>query len=454
MIEQRSYTGSSPQEALKKAKEELGDDFSIITTKQIQEKTLNKKPIFELLVAIEAPEVEPKPQLSANVNEIKRKIEAYTNYGRRQELDSYSSYGKTQEESYVNYGKKQEIEQQNEVFESKEPQNQDVSLTISSAAKEFRRLANIPEDSNADYKVEFDSLKKQINKISETLTILADAVWQTKSDEADLAIPTEFATIYKLAKQSGMKPEHLKSIMQTTIENMPSAMKSNPIAVKRYFYSLLRQMLPCRKEETYSKGQKIIMLVGPTGVGKTTTLAKLAYKYSSKKDKKVGLITIDSYRIGAVEMLFQYASLMKLRIQAVIEPQDFKQAIKNMSTFDCILVDTLGSSQYDQEKLLKLAEFIKESEAEVEVHLVLSASSKVEDLLEIYDNFSFLNIDTLIVTKFDETKIFGNVFSLIYETNTPVSYFSLGQGVPDDIMEADSEFLVKCILDGFQKGVN
>ena len=193
------------------------------------------------------------------------------------------------------------------------------------------------------------------------------------------------------------------------------------------------------------------MLIGPTGVGKTTTLSKLAYKYAydGEIQYKTGVITLDSYRIGAVEQLAQYAQVMKMRMVEAINIEEFKSAIKAFSGYDVILVDTLGSSQYDTEKLTLLNEFISSVDADIEVNLVLSANTKIEDLLEIYDNFSFTNISSLIITKLDETRIFGNIFSLVYETGVPVSYFCLGQNVPDDIMEANSNFLVKCVLEGF-----
>jgi flagellar biosynthesis protein FlhF len=246
----------------------------------------------------------------------------------------------------------------------------------------------------------------------------------------------------------------LNSIMELTLEHMPYNMRKNSKTVKRYFQVLLRKMIPIRVEEEIQKGKKrVMMFVGPTGVGKTTTLAKLAARYSYIKPKreKVGIITMDTYRIGAVEQLFQYAKMMRLPIEDVIDIKDFERSIRSLSYCDTILIDTIGSSQYDEKKLLKIEEFVKKAGVDIDVNLVLSSGTKLEDLREIYKNFEYLNIDTLIFTKFDETKNFGNVFSLVKEVNKPLSYFSIGQEVPDDIMCASSEFLVDCILDGFVK---
>ena len=167
----------------------------------------------------------------------------------------------------------------------------------------------------------------------------------------------------------------------------------------------------------YVGNKKVMMLVGPTGVGKTTSIAKLAARYSflMQKKYKVGLIVLDTYRIGAVEQLMQYARMMKLPIEAVVDPTDFEEALNRLRGNDIILIDTVGSSQHDREKLEKLNRFSDVSTyATIETNLVLSATTKYEDLKDIYENFSILGIDTLITTKLDETYGFGNIFSLIY----------------------------------------
>ncbi|WP_103639425.1 flagellar biosynthesis protein FlhF [Campylobacter concisus] len=440
-----TFTGESTIEALKKAQEACGEKAILVTTKQIQAKTINKKPLYEILVSVEEDEVKQSPKPNAKA----------INYE-----NAYSKFSKNYEPPKPKF----EIKEEPAKFEAKttspEPYdpNESVLLNISDVAKEISAIANvdmneIKEPNTNGMNKKIDDVAKQVSVLSEKIGLITDMIWDEKApNRNNLSIPPEFATIYKLAKQSGMKEEHLEAIMQTTLENLPVSMKSNPTAVKRYFYSLLRNMLPCRKE-LGDKKQRIMMLVGPTGVGKTTTLAKLAarFAYGNEKRYKTGIITLDTYRIGAVEQLFQYAKMMKLPILDVIEVEDFQNAIKQLSYCDVILIDTTGNSQYDKEKLERLDKFLKHSGAKIDVNLVLSAGSKVEDLIEIYNGFSFLEIDTLIITKFDETKIFGNVFSLIYETNTPVSYFSVGQEVPDDLVEAKSEFLVECVFDGFTK---
>jgi len=239
--------------------------------------------------------------------------------------------------------------------------------------------------------------------------------------------------------------------MRLTLEHMPLQMRSSTKTVRRYFKTLLRKMVPIRIERELVPPQKrILMLVGPTGVGKTTTLAKLAARYAYMMDKKykVGIITLDTYRIGAVEQLMQYAKMMRIGIEAVVDPPEFLTALQALRHMDIILIDTVGSSQYDKQKIEKLQQFLSSnSDVGIDVSLVMGAPTKLEDLRAIYNNFSILGIDTLIFTKLDETRGFGNIFSLVYETEKPVSYLSIGQEVPDDLMCADSDYLVECLME-------
>jgi len=412
-----TFSGETPAAALKLAQEQCGENALVVSTKQIRKKTINSTSLYEVVVAVEGADdqyARPKPQ------PIRKNSE-------------------------------------------------DVLLNISEAAKQISKIAKVTTSNTIGKNAlkssvipraseELGDIKDEITKLADKIKLIQEMFWEEKAPN-NIKIPPEFAEIYKLAKKSGMGEDHLENIMNLTLEHMPARMRTNSNTIKRYFLVLLRKLIPIRVEaEQRRKAKRVMMFVGPTGVGKTTTIAKLAarYSYLQEKRSKVGIITLDTYRIGAVEQLFQYAKMMRLQIEDVVDPDDFNDALKSLANCDIILIDTVGSSQFDKQKLAKLEKFINKSEFSIDVNLVLSAGCKLEDLEDIYKNFSFLDLDTLIFTKFDETRAFGTVFSLIYNTGKPVSYFSIGQEVPDDIVTASSDFLVNCILDGFnaKKGKN
>ena len=335
---------------------------------------------------------------------------------------------------------------------NQESPQQEVTEQKKEINKETKKI--IPKNNDITH---LKDIQQEIEKLSDKVKLIQHMVWdQNKtSRNVHIAIPPEFAEIFRISRDSGMTKEHLDQIMKLTLEHMPIAMRQNSSTVKRYFNVLLRKLTPTRIENKLTKpSKKIMMLVGPTGVGKTTTIAKLAARFAYKKDikYKVGIITVDTYRIGAVEQLMHYAKVMKLGIESVEDPVDFSRAINSLKHCDYILIDTAGSSQNDHEKIDKLKQFLDyEPNISIDVSLVLSTNTKYEDLRDIYKNFSVLNIDTIIATKFDEAKGFGNIFSLIYDNKKPLSYFSIGQEVPDDLLPATADFFTKCLLDGFKR---
>ena len=199
------------------------------------------------------------------------------------------------------------------------------------------------------------------------------------------------------------------------------------------------------KEESLSQ-KKIIMLVGSTGVGKTTTIAKLAarYAYLLEKPYKVVLFNLDSYKIGGIEQLELYADIMQIEHHTIFSVEEFNTKLQELTSYDVVLVDTAGMSPYDTKKFIRTVEFMNvDTPIEIEVNLVLPATVKYEDMEDIYTNFSFLNLNSLIVSKFDETKHFGTLLNFMLKYHLPMSYFSVGQEVPDDLMVADKEYLLE-----------
>ena len=190
-----------------------------------------------------------------------------------------------------------------------------------------------------------------------------------------------------------------------------------------------------------------VALVGPTGVGKTTTIAKLAADYRLRERLRVGLITVDTYRIAAVEQLRTYADIIDLPIEVVATPREMRGAIERMNDFDLILIDTAGRSPRDEVRIQELKSLLTESEAD-EVHLVLSSVSSAQSLVTAAQRFAAARATALVLTKLDEATSLGNLLSLLEAVPLPISYLTDGQNVPDDISVAARDRLAAAIFSG------
>ena len=192
---------------------------------------------------------------------------------------------------------------------------------------------------------------------------------------------------------------------------------------------------------------RVVALIGPTGVGKTTTVAKLAANMKLKNNLRVGLITIDTYRIAAVDQLKTYAEIIEVPLRTVLTPQEMHQAIYAMRSMDMILVDTVGRSQNDRLRLNQLRSFLTAADAD-EVHLVVSATANRRCVTNILTQFCPLGANRVIVTKLDEAEAYGMLLNVAESCKLPLSYISAGQEVPDDIDRADPHKLAKLIVGG------
>lgn len=193
------------------------------------------------------------------------------------------------------------------------------------------------------------------------------------------------------------------------------------------------------------KRKGIIAFVGPTGVGKTTTLAKLAAHYSMSEKLGVGLISADTYRIAAAEQLKTYARIMGLPIKVVSEKEEFKKALNLFSDKELVLVDTPGKSRNDNGYTEKLRDFLNVG-VPVETNLLLSVTTSRENMLDTASRFGIVNYDNIIFTKVDETTGYGSMYDVIDHVGKPVSYLTNGQNVPSDIEEANPHRIAKLIM--------
>lgn len=198
------------------------------------------------------------------------------------------------------------------------------------------------------------------------------------------------------------------------------------------------------------EGPRIVLFIGPTGVGKTTTIAKLAGRYCVEEKKKVALLTADTYRIAAAEQLRTYANILETPFRIIYTPEELQAAVEDYWDCDYIFIDTAGRSHQNTDQLEKMKEMVaalKRPES-YQVFLVLSATTKYRDLQKIADCYGKIADFELIFTKLDETEAVGNLLNMKLYTDAPIAYVTCGQNVPDDMEAFNPQKTVKQILGG------
>jgi len=226
-------------------------------------------------------------------------------------------------------------------------------------------------------------------------------------------------------------------------EALISSEENNPDRV----IDLIARRIRCSGPLDCGIGQARVALVGPTGAGKTTTAAKLAARYALVERKKVALLTLDTYRIGAVEQLAAYARIMQVPLEVALCPEDVEPMISRHSDKDLIIIDTVGRSQRNREHIAELGRFLKPARP-TEVHLVVSASASSQAREEALRSFGSLGTGRLILTKLDECPLAGCILELAAASLMPFSYITCGQEVPDDIELAQSQKLARLVWEG------
>jgi len=252
--------------------------------------------------------------------------------------------------------------------------------------------------------------------------------------ESDVA--EELATDIIRAVQRSLKPEQFHNVQLVQDKLVEQIEKLIPTAGKI--------------ERKKAVGPHVVALIGPTGVGKTTTIAKLAAHLKLRERRKVGLITIDTYRIAAIDQLKRYADLMGVVVQVVASPDEIAQAIASMSDCEFVLIDTAGRSPSDSLKLGELRRFLELAKPD-EVHLVLSTTCGTRSAELVMQKFAELRYDRVIFTKIDEAAHLGVVLNVVQKVNKHLSYITTGQDVPDDIEVGVGRNLARMIVGQDQK---
>ncbi|MFV1966990.1 MAG: flagellar biosynthesis protein FlhF [Pirellulaceae bacterium] len=220
----------------------------------------------------------------------------------------------------------------------------------------------------------------------------------------------------------------------------------DPVLLKARMARLIEEEIVCCGPIEVTPGQRrLVVLVGPTGVGKTTTIAKLAANFHLRDRYRVGLITVDTYRIAAVDQLRTYADIIDLPMEVVVTPRDMRAALARLQDFDLVLMDTAGRSPRDEVKIQELKTMLAEARAD-EVHLVLSSVASTASMKRSAERFAEVGATALVLTKLDEATGLGNLLPLVRTCRLPLSYVTNGQNVPDDISASDRRQLARIVL--------
>jgi flagellar biosynthesis protein FlhF len=258
--------------------------------------------------------------------------------------------------------------------------------------------------------------------------IITDGIELDGQSGADL-LPDDSPLARELAL-SGVSTELIRTIVDT-LNTLP--LQSGNQTVKGRLSETLGRLIKFAGTLKLKKNSpRIIALVGPTGVGKTTTTAKLAAMYALNRGNKVALITMDIFRVGAVEQLKTYSRIMGIPLEVASTPKELEKAVEKHSGCDLIFIDTAGRSHKDKEKLDEMKLFL-EDKIPMEVYLCLSATTKDRELEEILNRFRIFQVSKVVFTKIDECESFGNMVNLLMKDNLQIAYFTTGQRVPEDI---------------------
>lgn len=316
----------------------------------------------------------------------------------------------------------------------------------------------IKEDS-AVIEEKLNSLQSLLEKQLMNVAIIDEKEKKEKKDEEEEE---------EAGKEEDEMTRFLKLLYNTMIENEVDEIYANQIvddfgkvhssnqtidfALSNIYQKMILRFGESKGIEPPDKKPKLVFFIGPTGVGKTTTIAKLASKFQVEKENKVALLTADTYRIAAAEQLRTYANILEAPFRIIYTEEEIKAACEEFSGYDYILVDTAGHSYQNErqrETMKKLLNAMDDS-VEKEVYLVLSATTKYKDLLSIADAYSKMTDYKIIFTKLDETETFGNLLNLKLHTGVELSYVTCGQNVPDDIADFNPQKTVKQLLEGRQ----
>ncbi len=292
-----------------------------------------------------------------------------------------------------------------------------------------------------------------LDDLKDMKTLMSEMSFMLENNTFLSRYPQIGKNLYARLRKQEIEEKIANKIVKSTLQQL--SLQTNPSEqLNSVLYANmikpLKKSSPIIYNHTRLKKPKIYALIGPTGVGKTTTIAKLAAMFSIVEQKKVSLVTIDTYRIAAVEQLKTIAEILNVPVHVVYSYNQMNDCLLELAASDIIFIDTAGRSHKNTQQLEELKNYLEIINPD-ETFLVLAATGKYQDMLEIIEVYSELNISRLIFTKLDETSYYGPLYNIACRSKYPLSYFTDGQNIPDDIEIADPVKLVQLLMKEQQK---
>ena len=424
----KRFQAKTEQEAVENAKKELGPGVVIMNVKNVKKKGLFamfKKNMVEVTVALE--EENERAPIPVKNTPVKSEKAVVTTPDAALVQTEKAPVPLTALEQLA-------LVQERELKEKKEREEAQKNL-VAAAANTVALEEKLDNLENL--------LKQQIDG--------TDASKDVKSEENEE--DSEQMKFIKLLYNTMIDNEVHEKYANQIIEEVEKGAKPN-MSFDYFLTNIYQKMIlkfgKPKKIEPAENGPKVVFFVGPTGVGKTTTIAKIASKFCVEEKKKVALLTADTYRIAAAEQLRTYANILEVPFRIIYSDKEVEPIYHEFHDFDYILVDTAGHSHHNEEQRMnsKLMIHSLDDVAQTEVYLVLSATTKYRDLVRITKVYDRLGDYKIIFTKLDETTTLGNLFNLCMHTGASMSYVTCGQNVPDDIAVFSPQSTVKQLLGG------
>lgn len=437
----RKYQGKTESETMIQVKEELGPDALIVSVKQIKPRGLMKllkKPYVEITAAIDDRNIVGEkvfPQINLKADDvIKNNALVNENKSVRSTTSSESS-GKSEVDEFRLF-----IER----FSSKQKERQNNQTEVIERIRES--INESDTDSKDNVNVTLMQTEKAITEVDQDKLINKNIHIFEESVEETPILKLIYEQLIENEVDEPYANELMNGLAEYVFEHEPELEEVVSIVYRRIVQNLEGiNIIPT------SGPNKVVFFIGPTGVGKTTTIAKIASLHTLNYNRQVALITADTYRIAAVEQLRTYANILSIPIRVVYTKEEMLEAIEAFSDKDLILIDTAGRSHQNEEHQLELKDLL-ESVEQKDVYLTVSVATKYKDLQKIVKVYQDLCNVNLVFTKLDETQCLGNILNIKMGTRSTLSYVTFGQNVPDDISEINPHHIAKNLLGGDEDG--